>query len=73
MTHSLTGVKCRATSVAKNELGENDCDGDFFFEVNRQSIGGASYLGRQDLGGGHPHQRAVTDVEHEDVHLLRRW
>ena len=35
----------------------------------RQPICGAPDLGRQDLGGGHPHQGAVANVEHEDVNL----
>ena len=39
----------------------------------RQPICGAPDLGRQDLGGGHPHQGAVANVEHEDVNLGGKW
>ena len=35
----------------------------------RQTIGGAPDLSRKYLGGCHPDQGAVPDVEHEDVNL----
>ena len=49
---------------------KTDCDWDV---INRQSVGGASNLGRQNLSGGHPDQRAVPNVEHKDVHLVATW
>ena len=40
---------------------------------HRQSIGGASNLGGKNLGGSHPDQRTVTNVEHENVHLVTQY